>query len=114
MRSATGELAVIEGADRKGYDYQLLRPGRLVGGPYTNPDMASLLRADVADDCLDVDIVKGDAGLSDCGRWSCSEALLHLLEAPTAVNVALSICNKKGRVPADAAAWQAKLDRAVA
>mmetsp|Transcript_98664 Transcript_98664/g.166080 ORF Transcript_98664/g.166080 Transcript_98664/m.166080 type:complete len:133 (+) Transcript_98664:3-401(+) len=107
-----GELAVIEGAEKKGFDYQLVRPGRLVGGPYTNPDIASLTNADLADDCQDVDIIKGDVGVNDAGRWSCSESIVEMLENTSAVNMALSICNKKGSPPADSAAWQALLDRA--
>eukprot|EP00667_Euglena_gracilis_P011976 EG_transcript_12273 len=107
-----GELAVISGAREKGYDYQLVRPGRLVGGPYTNPDLAKVMQVDLSDDCQDVDILKGDAGLNDCGRWSCSEAIVEMLDNTTAVNLALSICNKKGRTPGSSDAWQALLTRA--
>ena len=44
---AAGEEAVIQGAARAKYEYAIVRPGRLVGGPYTGtPDVASLLKMD--------------------------------------------------------------------
>jgi len=39
-----GEVAVIEAASEGGFDYAIVRPGRLVGGPYTNLDVAKLLQ----------------------------------------------------------------------
>ena len=47
---AAGEEAVIQGAEKCGYEYAIVRPGRLVGGPYTGtPDVASLLKMDEGD-----------------------------------------------------------------
>lgn len=44
---AAGEEAIIQGAEKANYKYAIVRPGRLVGGPYTGtPDVASLLKMD--------------------------------------------------------------------
>ena len=39
-----GEDAIISAAESGGFDYAIVRPGRLVGGPYTNLDVARLLQ----------------------------------------------------------------------
>ena len=48
-----------QGAARAGYSYSIVRPGRLVGGPWTNPDFAQLLKADVGEK-QGVEIKRGD------------------------------------------------------
>lgn len=40
----SGEDAIKAAANAGGFDYVILRPGRLVGGPYTNLDVAKLLQ----------------------------------------------------------------------
>jgi uncharacterized protein YbjT (DUF2867 family) len=39
-----GEDAIMSAADAGGFDYAIVRPGRLVGGPYTNYDVAKLMQ----------------------------------------------------------------------
>ena len=39
-----GEQAVAATAHGKGFDYVIVRPGRLVGGPWTNVDISGLLK----------------------------------------------------------------------
>lgn len=39
-----GEEAIKAAAQKSGFDYVLVRPGRLVGGPWTNYDVANLLK----------------------------------------------------------------------
>ncbi len=46
---AAGEIALKEASKRAGFKYAIVRPGRLVGGPYTNPDFAKLLQLDEGD-----------------------------------------------------------------
>ena len=44
------DKAIIQGAARSNYDFAIVRPGRLVGGPYTGtPDVATLLKMDEGD-----------------------------------------------------------------
>jgi nucleoside-diphosphate-sugar epimerase len=46
---AAGEIALKDASKRAGFQYAIVRPGRLVGGPYTNPDFAKLLQLDEGD-----------------------------------------------------------------
>jgi nucleoside-diphosphate-sugar epimerase len=46
---AAGETALKEASKRAGFKFAIVRPGRLVGGPYTNPDFAKLLQLDEGD-----------------------------------------------------------------
>ena len=39
-----GEQAVMAAAKKGGFDYVIIRPGRLIGGPFTNLDVAKLLQ----------------------------------------------------------------------
>ena len=41
-----GEKAVEGAAAKGGFDYAVIRPGRLVGGPFTNLDIAKLLQVE--------------------------------------------------------------------
>jgi uncharacterized protein YbjT (DUF2867 family) len=42
----SGEQAVAAAAAQGGFDYVVVRPGRLVGGPFTNLDVAKLLQVE--------------------------------------------------------------------
>ena len=42
----SGEQAVAAAAAKSGFDYVVIRPGRLVGGPFTNLDVAKLLQVE--------------------------------------------------------------------
>jgi len=38
------EIAIQNMSEEEGFDYMIVRPGRLVGGPWTNTDVANLLK----------------------------------------------------------------------
>jgi len=40
----SGEAAIMAAAKAGGFEYAIVRPGRLVGGPYTNLDLAKLMQ----------------------------------------------------------------------
>jgi uncharacterized protein YbjT (DUF2867 family) len=42
----SGEEAITAAAREAGFDYAIVRPGRLVGGPYTNLDLAKLMQVE--------------------------------------------------------------------
>ena len=56
---SAGEIALKEASKRAGFKYAIVRPGRLVGGPYTNPDFAKLLQLDEGE-LRNVDLRVGD------------------------------------------------------
>ena len=49
----SGEQAVSDAARKKGFDYVIVRPGRLVGGPWTNVDISGLLKLE-GGECRDL------------------------------------------------------------
>lgn len=73
-----------------GYNYVIVRPGRLVGGPFTNLDVAKLLQIDGGAE-NGVDVVVGDALLGDCKRDACAECIVQCLTNEAASNLEFSI-----------------------
>ena len=55
----SGEQSVAAAAAKAGFDYAVIRPGRLVGGPFTNLDVAKLLQVEGGAE-NGVSIAKGD------------------------------------------------------
>jgi hypothetical protein len=59
--------------------YTIIRPGRLVGGPYTNLDIANLLQISGGISNR-VTMTRGDTLIGDCKRTSVAEAVVRCLE----------------------------------
>jgi len=74
----SGEQAVAAAAAQGGFDYAIIRPGRLIGGPFTNLDVSKLLRVEGGAE-NGVAIKQGDSLLGDCKRDACSEAVVQSL-----------------------------------
>ena len=74
----SGEDAVKKAASRAGFDYAIIRPGRLIGGPFTNLDVAKLLQIEGGAE-NGVDIEAGDSLIGDCKRDACAEAVVQCL-----------------------------------
>eukprot|EP00977_Amphora_coffeiformis_P008463 scaffold1916_cov140-Amphora_coffeaeformis.AAC.5 len=72
----TGEDALKVAATANGVDYVILRPGRLVGGPFTNLDVARLLQIEGGAE-NGVDVAVGDDLLGDCKRDAAAEAIVQ-------------------------------------
>ena len=81
-----GEDAVV--ASNK--EFVIVRPGRLIGGPFTNLDFPRLLQIQGGAD-NGVTIAAGDTLLGDCKRDACSEAILQALLSESCSNVIFSI-----------------------
>jgi nucleoside-diphosphate-sugar epimerase len=73
-----GEEAIQEAAGAGNFDSVIVRPGRLVGGPFTNLDVARLLQIEGGAE-NGVTIQQGDSLLGDCKRDACAEAILQCL-----------------------------------
>jgi uncharacterized protein YbjT (DUF2867 family) len=81
-----GEVAVREAVN----NYVIVRPGRLVGGPFTNLDVARLLQVQGGAE-NGVDTAPGDALLGDCKRDALAECIVQCLRNPAAKNIDFSI-----------------------
>ena len=73
-------------------DYVIVRPGRLIGGPFTNLDVARLLQIEGGAE-NGVDVAVGDDLLGDCKRDACAEAIVQALRQEAAKNVEFSLCS---------------------
>ena len=74
-----GEDAVKAAATSSGFSYSIIRPGRLVGGPYTNLDLAKLFKVE-GGASNGVTVESGDTLLGDCKRDVTAEAVVQCLE----------------------------------
>jgi uncharacterized protein YbjT (DUF2867 family) len=86
----TGEQAIQEASTAGGFDYAIVRPGRLVGGPFTNLDVARLLQIEGGAE-NGVTVQRGDALLGDCKRDACAEAIVQCLINEECTNAVFSI-----------------------
>jgi len=89
-----GEDAVKSAADEAGFSYSIVRPGRLVGGPYTNLDLANLFKIEGGAE-NGVDVAGGDVLLGDCKRDACAEAVVQCLENDSCVDLEFSLVSNE-------------------
>jgi nucleoside-diphosphate-sugar epimerase len=71
-------------------DFVIVRPGRLVGGPFTNYDVARLLQLQGGAE-NGVDVAIGDSLLGDCKRDACAAAIVEAVRQPAATNIIFSL-----------------------
>lgn len=97
-----GEEAIQEAAAASGgtLDYAIIRPGRLVGGPWSNLDLAKLMKIEGGAE-NGVKIAIGDSLLGDCKRDACAEAVLQCLKNESCKNLAFSIASNEERAFTD-------------
>lgn len=93
----SGEDAVRTYAQSSGYSYSIIRPGRLVGGPYTNLDLATLFQVEGGGASNGVTLQTGDALLGDCKRDVTAEAVLQCLENGMCEDVEFSMVSNEER-----------------
>ena len=99
-----GENAIIQSAittsnnnqqqQQQQLSYTIIRPGRLVGGPYTNLDIANLLQI-TGGLSNRVTMTRGDTLLGDCKRTSVAEAVVRCLELDACANIDFSIIDNE-------------------
>ena len=95
-----GEDAVKNAASKGNFSYSIVRPGRLVGGPYTNLDLAKLFQIEGGAE-NGVTLEKGDTLLGDCKRDVCAEAVLQCLENVDCVDVDFSMISNEEKALVD-------------
>jgi len=102
-----GENAIIEASkqsSKNNFSYVIVRPGRLVGGPFTNLDVANLLK--IQGGAYDgVDLARGDALLGDCSRDACAEAVVRALTSDDCNDVDFSIISNPDKKPLTPQQW---------
>jgi uncharacterized protein YbjT (DUF2867 family) len=89
-----GEEAIIS----SGLPYTIIRPGRLIDGPYTSYDLNTLLKAKT-EGKLDVVIGTDDTLLGDASRIDVAAACVECIFHPTSARQVLELVNKGTRPP---------------
>lgn len=87
-----GEEAII----RSGLPYTIIRPGRLIDGPYTSYDLNTLLKAKTGGK-LAVVLGTGDTLSGDTSRIDVAAACVKCLSNPTTIGEVFEIVNKGSR-----------------
>lgn len=90
----TGEDAVKNACRQANVSYTIIRPGRLVGGPYTNLDLAKLFQIEGGAE-NGVTLEFGDSLLGDCKRDACAEACIQALENEKCVDLEFSMVSNE-------------------
>ncbi|MCG6135421.1 MAG: SDR family oxidoreductase [Nostoc sp. LLA-1] len=89
-----GEEAIIDA----GLPYTIIRPGRLIDGPYTSYDLNTLLQA-TSGGKQGVVVGKGDTLFSDASRIDVAAACVESLFYPSTVGQTFELVNKGVRPP---------------
>ena len=89
-----GEEAIQKAAVLGGFDFVIVRPGRLVGGPFTNLDVARLLQIEGGAE-NGVTLKAGESLLGDCKRDACAEAIVQSLINDEAKNLVFSMVSNE-------------------
>jgi uncharacterized protein YbjT (DUF2867 family) len=87
-----GEMAIAA----SGLPYTIIRPARLIDGPYTSTDLNTLLKAKTGGK-LGVVLGQGDALVGESSRIDVAAACVACLEAETTVNQVFEIVNRGAR-----------------
>jgi uncharacterized protein YbjT (DUF2867 family) len=87
-----GEEAII----RSGLPYTIIRPGRLIDGPYTSYDLNTLVKATTGGK-LGVVLGTGDTLLGDTSRIDVASACVECIESPTTEGKAFELVNQGQR-----------------
>jgi nucleoside-diphosphate-sugar epimerase len=95
-----GETAIKDACRQNGDDHVIIRPGRLVGGPFTNLDIPKLLQLQGgAENGVTVQV--GDSLLGDCKRDACAEAIVQSLINEKCSNVEFAIVSNENQALVD-------------
>jgi uncharacterized protein YbjT (DUF2867 family) len=89
-----GEQAIIS----SGIPYTIIRPGRLIDGPYTSYDLNTLLKAKTGGK-QGVIVENGDQLAGDASRIDVAAACVESIFHPSTANKAFNLVNKGARSP---------------
>jgi len=97
---ADAERALVDEAQARGYDYSIVRPGQLFGGPYTNNYyLGTLFQLDKDVSTRAVQVGKGDELLGDTLRTTLAEVTAQICETNSALNMDFCVVNVDGDAP---------------
>ena len=105
MVQASAEASLRYDAKEGGYDYTVVRPGQLLGGPYDNNYyLGTLFQLDKDAETREVLLGRGDVTLNDNPqlgtlRSTLAETIAQTLESGAALNTDFTVVNAQGEFP---------------
>ena len=97
---AAGEAALASAAAAAGFEYSIVRPGQLFGGPYDNNFyLGTLFQLDKDAQTRGVDLSLGDTAQGDTLRSALAEVLVQTLTADSPPPVDFTVITEKGSPP---------------
>uniref|UniRef100_A0A7S2M7R1 NAD(P)-binding domain-containing protein n=1 Tax=Zooxanthella nutricula TaxID=1333877 RepID=A0A7S2M7R1_9DINO len=97
---ARGEAAVRAAAEQAGFDWTIVRPGQLFGGPYDNNFyLGTLFQLDKDVATRGVSVSRGDTVAGDTLRSTLAEVLVQTLQNPATANADFTVLNVEGDAP---------------
>ena len=97
---ASAEEVLIENAVKEGFNYTIIRPGQLFGGPYDNNYyLGTLFQLDKNSQTQDVKFGLGDELLGDTLRSTLAEVTAQVCEGNHALDMDFAVINDKGNAP---------------
>lgn len=95
---ASGEAHVRAVAEREGFDWTVVRPGQLFGGPYdNNVYLGTLLKLDKDQNVQKVVAEKGDRLIGDTLRSTAAEVIVQALSSAETRNTDFTVVNRRGQ-----------------
>jgi nucleoside-diphosphate-sugar epimerase len=91
-----GELCLMYAAKRNGYNYAIIRAGRLIGGPHSNPGN---IRFATKPDLQGIKLAGGDKLIGDISRTNTAIAVKYTLEWDQERDVDICVVNSEGSQP---------------
>merc|ERR1719343_68396 len=99
---AIAEETLINESQQNDYNYSIIRPGQLFGGPYDNNYyLGTLFQLDKDADTQGVEVGRGDELLGDTLRSTLAEITAQVCELDRGVNMDFAVVNVKGDAPGD-------------
>jgi nucleoside-diphosphate-sugar epimerase len=93
------EDIVLAGSKRLGCSAIIIRPGRLIGEPFTNFDLAKLLNIKQGKNNRGIEVNRNDVLAGDTDRSDVAEIVRRLIQKKNKQSIILSIVNKPGNTP---------------
>mmetsp|Transcript_12621 Transcript_12621/g.41595 ORF Transcript_12621/g.41595 Transcript_12621/m.41595 type:complete len:355 (+) Transcript_12621:997-2061(+) len=100
---AAGEAAVMATAEAEGFEFTIVRPGQLFGGPYESAVyLGALFELDKEAGTGRVVMEKGDTIVGDTLRSTLAEVCAAAVASKGAANLDFVVVNEKGDAPSEA------------
>ena len=101
--------ALVAAAEEGGFSYVIVRPGRLIGGPWTNADIAGLLKLESSGGMGGSKVEAGDELVGDASRDRVAKACIMALVNAVAADIDFAVVDDDDALPFSRDEWGRRL-----